>query len=138
MERSGWSSLTVSGTERERMTDMENVISVIVVLVFAGIVFRKRLAPFFKNRSKKDTEEIVETASGDDTVSPDKEINHVYINVFGIDAGAYLNAETLADAIDAKLRKHLDNIYNTYLGSFIDYDIIINGDLLLFLIRWRT
>lgn len=120
------------------MTEMENVISVIVVLVFAGIVFRKRIVPFFKNRTKTEKAGIVESSSSDAAALPDKETGNVYINVFGIDAGAYLNAETLGEAIDAKMHKQLDWIYNTYLGSFTGIDVVTEGDLLLFLIRWHT
>ena len=74
--------------EQERMTDMGNVISVIVVPVFSVIVLRKRLAPFFKNRAKTDNAENVESASVDASALPDKGSGNVYINVFGIDAGA--------------------------------------------------
>lgn len=117
---------------------MQDVISWIVVLVFVGVLFRKRLAPFFRGRKKPEKQVAVENASGDASALQDKEVDNVYVNVFAIDAGAYLNADALSDAIDARLHKQLDWIYRTYLGKFISLDVVTEGDLLLFLISWHT
>lgn len=117
---------------------MGNVISVIVVLVFVGIVFRKRLAPFIKNRTKTEKAEIVEAASSDGAPLPDKKADNVYIHAFCIDTGAYPNVETLSDVIDNKLYIELDLIYRTRVGEFTSLDVKICGDLLIFLISWHT
>lgn len=120
------------------MTEMGNVISVIVVLGFAVIVFRKRLAPIFKNGTKTDKAENVEAASSDNAALPDKVSSNVYINVFCINAGEYLNVDGISAAIEVKLHRELELIYNKYVGEFIGIDVVAEGDLLLFLIRWHT
>lgn len=114
---------------------MDNVISVIVVLVFVGIVFRKRLAPLIRGRKNPDKSEN-DIPAGDTNVTAGKD--NVYFKVIGFDVGAYLDAKTLSEAIDAKLHKELDLIYRSYVGSFIGIDYIMEGDMLLFLIKWQT
>ena len=117
---------------------MADIISILVVLVFVVIVFRKRLAALFRGRTNSDKASVDESASSDDDALPDKEKGNVYINVFAVNAGEFLNVETLSDSIDAKLHKVLDLIYRTYAGDFIGIDVVTEGDLMLFLIRWHT
>lgn len=117
---------------------MADIISVLVVLVFVVIVFRKRLAALFRGRTNSDKASVDESASSDDDALPDKAKGSVYINVFAVNAGEFLNVETLSDSIDAKLHKELDLIYRTYAGDFIGIDVVTEGDLMLFLIRWHT
>lgn len=116
---------------------MENIISVLVVIVFLVIVFRKRLAPLIRGRKKPEQEDIVESVSCDGIAHRDKV--KVYFSVFAINAGAYLDADSLSEAIDLRLHKALSAIYSKYVDcEFSDLDVVINGDLLLFLIRWHT
>ena len=117
---------------------MSDIISILVVLVFVVIVFRKRLVLLFRGRTDSDKASVVEAASSDDDALSDKEKGNVYINVFAFNAGEFLNVETLSDSIDAKLHKELDLIYRTYAGNFIGIDVVTEGDLMLFLIRWHT
>lgn len=115
---------------------MENVITIAVVLVFTGIVFRKRLASLFRKKTETEHPEPAAVKTVDPEEPPEKK--YVYFKAFGIDASEYLNVSVLSEAIDNRLHAEADLINRTYVGEIMDIDYKIENDLILFLIKWHT
>ena len=116
---------------------MADIISVLVVLVFVVIVFRKRLAPLFRGRKHEalETSEVT-AAEGSEPVQND--VKNVYVNVCAIDMSRYFSMHDLSDAIENALHEQMDWIYINYVGSFVGLDVITVNTILIFLIRWHT
>ena len=119
---------------------MADIISVIVVVAFLVIVFRKRLSPLFKGRKQ---EEKAKTAAATVTVEAVPDLDpfnekNVYVHVFAIDRSRYLSMHDLSDAIETNLYDRLAKIYNDYVGSFVGLDVITDNGIMVFLIRWHT
>lgn len=116
---------------------MADIISVLVVLVFVVIVFRKRLALLFRGRIKPEEVKETETAAVD-VGTLKKAEGCVYVHVFAIDTGNYLSIHDLADAIETNLCDRLAKIYTKYVGSYVGLDVITLNGILVFLLRWHT
>lgn len=116
---------------------MADIISVLVVLVFVLIVFRKRLAPLFRGRKHEALEASEATAAeGSEPVRDD--VKNVYVNVCAIDTSIYSSMHDLSNAIEDFLYEQMDRIYINYVGSFVGLDVITVNTRLVFLIRWHT
>lgn len=117
---------------------MADIISVLVVLVFAVIVFRKRLAPLFKGRKAQEEVQAAEVQAADVPDLPQKAEDNVYVHVFAVDTGNYSSMHDLSDAIETNLYDRLAKIYNNHVGSFVGLDVITVNGVMVFLIRWHT
>lgn len=117
---------------------MADIISVIVVIAFLVIVFRKRLSPLLRGRKpQKNAEAVADTAvSVSEPVHKDTE--NIYVHVFAIDTSRYSSMHDLSDAIESKSYECLAKIYNDYGGRFVALDVITLNCELIFLIRWHT
>lgn len=116
---------------------MADIISVLVVLVFVLIVFRKRLAPLFRGR-KHEESEAPEEKDGEETGPVHDYKGNVYVNVCAIDTSIYSSMHDLSHAIEDLLFGQMDWIYNNYIGGFVGLDYITVDTKLIFLIRWHT
>lgn len=115
---------------------MADIISVLVVLVFVVIVFRKRLAPLFKGRKQEEKAETVEASAA--PVPADQAEGCEYVQVFAVDTGNYLSMQDLSHAVETEFHDLLSRIYNDYVGSFVGLDVITVNGIMVFLIRWHT
>lgn len=112
---------------------MADIISVIVVIVFLVIVFRKRLVPLFDVRKRKnDVQAVVHTAAGVSGTAH----SPVHYNVLAFDAGIYENTRTLCLDISVSVNSELNRI--SCDGKLIDVNYIQMGMLLMFLFKWQV
>lgn len=116
---------------------MADVISVLVVLVFIVIVFRKRLSLLFGDRTKKDEAPVKEPDGNKQPAVRDRD-GDVYIRVVAVDTNAYLKTDDIASIIEIQIHDALRSIYTDYVGSFAGLDVLDIHGIVLILIRWTT
>lgn len=114
------------------MTNMNDVVSVIVVIAFIVIVFRKRIAPFFKGKKKPDKIGSSSVPESEASVSALHEISY---RVVVFDVVNYNTDDLLSDVITRQLEKELSYIRTK--GQVLGLDVFTMGRLLIFLIRWN-
>ena len=111
---------------------MADIISVIVVIVFLVIVFRKRLAPLFGGRKNPGQIQTGETPDDDVTVQVH---SPVYYDAVAFDIFLYKNAEMLSKDVAMTMNNRLDYICSK--GNVTDVNCIETDIMLLFLIKWQ-
>lgn len=116
-----------------------DIISLVVVVVFVLIVYRKRLAPLFRGNKQQEKNEAVAEMPADTSGQIRKEEGCIYIHVYSIDTFKYASMSALSEAIETNLYDRLGRIYNDYAGRFVGVDCIrVDQGILLFLISWHT
>lgn len=110
---------------------MGNVISIIVVIVFIVIVFRKRLAPFLKSVKGKQA-----AAYSDKEGQAPETMGCIRYDVMACDLNKYWD-DPVRFGIDVttQLKEKMD--YVCYNGSFQKVDVIPFGRMIIFLISWK-
>ena len=117
---------------------MADIISVLVVLVFVLIVFRKRLASLFGISKQKEKAEALKETAASESIPLQEDVENVYVNVCAVDTNNFLSMKDLSHTVETELHNQLDWIYNNHHGSFVGLDVINVNGILVFLIRWHT
>lgn len=114
------------------MIRMNDFISVIVMIVFIVIVFRKRIVPFFKGKKKPDK---IQSAAVSDSETSVPALHEVSFHVVAFDVTKFSGLDQLSEVISVKLERELINISKK--GQVIGVDAVPMSRILLFLIRWN-
>lgn len=117
---------------------MADIISVLVVLVFVLIVFRKRLASLFGISKQKEKADALKETAASESIPVQEDVKNVYVNVCAVDTSIYSSMHDLSHTVETELHNQLESIYNDYIGSFVGLDVINVNGMLVFLIRWHT
>lgn len=115
---------------------MKDVVSLIVVVAFLVVVFRKRIVPLFKGlqKSKKVETAAIQKPDVDDPPSVDSDC--VFYDVLAFDLSTYgNNLNDLCEDISLHLQKKMDFV--RHKGKVLGVDCIPVSRTLVFLIRWR-
>lgn len=115
---------------------MNDFVSVIVVIVFLVIVFRKRIVPLLKRFRKSGKIETVVSNLPEDTAPP-VETAFAFYEVFSIDVGnngsVYYPLD-VCDEIIKRLQSKIELISRK--GKVIDVNVIPVGSMMFFFIKW--
>lgn len=115
---------------------MKDFISVIVLISFLVIVFRKRIVPFLKRFRKTGK---AETSASKTSDSPELQVidnDCVFYDALAFDLSTYGNNLTvLCEDISLHLQKKMDFV--RHKGKVIGIDCVPVSRTLVFLIRWR-
>lgn len=111
---------------------MENIISVIVVIVFLVIVFRKRLVPLFRGKKNPEQSGAAETVADD---SSGQKLQVSYFDVIAFDVSKFDNMYVLKSYLEAELERNLLCISKK--GEIISIEAYPMSSILIFLVRWK-
>ena len=111
---------------------MKEIITIITVLAFAAIVFRRKILPVIRKR--KDSGEAGKPATQTPAqLSPVS--GYMYSEVLAFDVSGYESLMEMSETIALQVTKKLDYI-NTK-GKLLTMDYLAVGNVLIILLNWQ-